>query len=588
MKKPDLKASELVRMFSPYFALLKPVKWQFFTALFCALLYGAASGFGFPFMAFKILPKVFGDESPGKWMLAGAVALMPVAFLIRGVTGFLNAYLSAYCGTRVLVQLQAKVYAKLQSLPLAFFSKTTIGDIMARVLGDTSGVQGVVTGVSNDLIKQPIQFLSAIGALIFLAMQKNEFIFVLFALGIVPLCILPIRITGRKILARALYLQSTAGNLSNAVHENLCAAREVRAFILQEREKERFNHLVKTIARYSMKVVKYSSMLGPTIEWFATIGIAVAVFYAAKVHLRLEDMVPLLTALYMTYDPIKKFGVIYNQIKRGEASVGRVEFILNTVDAIPDPENPVLFDVGRTDIELVDAGFSYTPGTPVLHHVNMVIPAGSVTALVGPSGAGKSTFVNLLPRFYDVESGRVQIGGVNISSYAKNDLRAHISIVSQDTVLFNDTIRNNIRLGRLDASDAEVEAAARHAFAHDFITEFDAGYETVAGERGARLSGGQKQRIAIARAFLKNAPILIMDEATSSLDSESEGKVQLALNELVQGRTVILIAHRFSTIRMADQIVVMEDGRVRASGRHADIYASDELYRSLYDKQFIE
>lgn len=587
-KKSRVKLPPVFRMFAPYFALLKPVKWQFAGALACGLIYGAASGFGFPFMAYKILPKIFGETQPDKMLLLGAVLLMPVAFLIRGVAGFGNQYLSAYCGLKVLINLQTKVFGKLQTLPLGFFGKTHVGDLMARTLGDTAGVQTVVTGVSNDLIKQPIQFISAIGALVWLAFQKQEFVFVLFALAIVPLCVLPIRLIGKKVLSRAVILQRNAGNLSSALNENLGAAREVRAFNLQARETARFEQLISTIARYSMKAVKYSSMLSPLLEWFSAVGISVAIFYAANAQLKMEDLLPLLTALYMTYDPIKKFGAIHNQIKRGEASVERIEYILNKEDAIPDPEQPVPFDVSKTGIELKEATFSYTPGTPVLNSVHATIPAGSVTALVGPSGAGKSTFVNLLPRFYDLDSGAIRIGGVNLRDYAKNDLRAHISIVSQETVLFNDTIRNNIRLGRTDATDAEVEAAAKHAFVHDFVMQFDEGYDTMVGERGARLSGGQRQRIAIARAFLKNAPILIMDEATSSLDSESEEKVQLALNELVQGRTVILIAHRFSTIRMADQIIVMENGRVRAAGSHAKIYGTDALYKSLYDKQFIE
>ncbi len=576
-------------MFSPYFVLLKPVKWHFIGALIFGAVYSVANGFGFPYMTLKVLPKIFGENTaPDKWMILGAVLLMPAAFLVRGVTGFFRGYLSAYCGVRVLIQLQTRVFAKLQSLPLSFFGKTHVGDLMARTLGDTAAVQTVVTGVSNDLLTQPIQFLSAISALIFLAFQKKELIFVLFALGIVPLCVLPIRVLGKKVLSRAILLQSNAGNLSSALNENLGAAREVRAFNLQDRETVRFTGLTAIIARYSVKVAKYSGMLSPLLEWFSAVGISVAVYYAADARLKIEDLMPLLLALYMTYDPIKKFGVIHNQIKRGEASVARIEHILEAEDTIPEPESPFSFDPARTDIELTHAVFSYTPGTPVLRDVAISIPAGSVTALVGPSGAGKSTFVNLLPRFYDLDSGVVKIGGINVRQYGKNDLRAHISIVSQDTVLFNDTIRNNIRLGRQNATDEEVESAARHAFAHEFIVGFDAGYETLVGERGARLSGGQKQRIAIARAFLKNAPILIMDEATSSLDSESEEKVQLALNELVQGRTVILIAHRFSTIRMADQIIVMENGVIRASGAHQGLYATDQLYKSLYDKQFIE
>ena len=588
MKKTDVKIPEIARMFAPYFVMLKPVKWHFIGALIFGAICSAANGFGFPFLLYKVLPKIFGDETPDKWMLIGAVLLMPAAFLVRGVSGFFKTYLSTYCGVRVLIQLQTRVFAKLQSLPLSFFGRTHVGDLMARTLGDTAGVQTVVTGVSSDLLVQPLQFLSAICALGYLAAQKKELVFVLFALGIVPLCVLPIRLLGKKVLSRAIQVQDSAGSLSSALNENLGAAREVRAFNLQQRETVQFENLVGKIARYSLKVAKYSGMLSPLLEWFSAVGISVAIYYAAGARLGFADLLPLLLALYMTYDPIKKFGVIHNQIKRGEASVARIEYILQADDTIRDPEYPAPFNSAATDIELINAVFSYTPGTPVLRGINVSIPAGSVTALVGPSGAGKSTFVNLLPRFYDLDSGAVEIGKVNVRQFSKNDLRARISIVSQETVLFNDTIRNNIRLGRLDATDEEVEAAARHAFVHDFVMQFKDGYETLVGERGARLSGGQKQRIAIARAFLKNAPILIMDEATSSLDSESEEKVQLALNELVHGRTVILIAHRFSTIRMADQIIVMENGVVRATGSHVALYASDELYKSLYDKQFIE
>jgi subfamily B ATP-binding cassette protein MsbA len=268
--------------------------------------------------------------------------------------------------------------------------------------------------------------------------------------------------------------------------------------------------------------------------------------------------------------------------------VDRIEAVMAMGDSVPDAENPVPFDGQRTDIEFDQVVFEYESDVPVLCGVSSQIPAGTVVALVGPSGAGKSTFVNLIPRFYDVTGGAIRIGGIDLRDLCKKDLRNHISIVSQDTFLFNDTIRNNIRLGRQNATDAEVETAAKHAFAHEFISEFDEGYETMVGERGTRLSGGQKQRIAIARAFLRNAPILILDEATSALDSESEEMVQKALGELVKQRTVFIIAHRFSTIKLADRIMVFEQGLLRGAGTHAELYASDDLYRSLYDRQFIE
>ncbi|NOU36369.1 MAG: ABC transporter ATP-binding protein [Kiritimatiellaceae bacterium] len=587
MKKADLKVPQLFRMFAPYFVLLKPVKWHFAGALIFGTITGAVGGFGFPFMAYKILPKVFGETPPTGWMLAGVVGMLPLAFLLKGVSQFFNQYLAAFCGARVLVQLQERLYRKLQELPLAFFGKSRIGDLMARVNGDATTVQIVVTQFSNELLKQPIAFIGAIGALIYMAVQKKEMLFILFALAIIPLCVLPIRYVGKRLLARACQLQDSAGNIATALNENLSAVREVRAFNLQERENTRFSALLNRMAVYTIKTAKYGNMLAPTIEWISACGVSGAIFYVARANMGIQDILPLLTALYMTYDPIKKLGAIHRLLKVGEASVKRIEYILHAEDTVLNAKNPVPFLPGKAGIGFENVTFAYAD-EPVLKNIDLTIPAGTTVALVGPSGAGKSTFVNLIPRFYDVDEGRIRIGGTDVRSYSKNDLRAHVSIVSQDTVLFNDTIRNNIRLGRQNATDAEVETAARHAFVHDFVTQFEEGYETMVGERGARLSGGQKQRIAIARAFLKNAPVLIMDEATSSLDSESEEKVQLALNELVQGKTVILIAHRFSTIRMADRIIVMENGMVRASGTHAELYVADALYKSLYDKQFIE
>lgn len=578
---------EPVRTFAPYYALLKPVKWQFAAAIFCGLIYGATSGFGFPFMAYKVLPAVFGEQPPGGWLLAGVVAILPAAFLLRGVSHFFNMYLVAFCGARVLVQLQERIFRKLQELPLAFFGRERLGDLMARVSGDAVAVQTVITSTSNDLIKQPVTFIGAIGALVFMALQKKEMLFILFALAIIPLCVLPIRYVGKRLLSRAMQLQDSAGSISTALHENLGAVREVRAFNLQQREVDRFAALLDRMAGYTVKTAKYSHMLVPAIEWISACGVAGAIFYVARAQLGIHDIIPLLAALYMSYEPVKKMGSVHNQIKRGEASVRRIEHVLQANDSVPDAAHPVSPDFSQSEIRFEQVGFAYD-AEPVLVEIDLTIAAGETIALVGPSGAGKSTFVNLIPRFYDVDTGCVRVGGTDVRQVAKGNLRAHISIVSQDTVLFNDTIRNNIRLGRLDATDAEVEEAARHAFVHDFVTAFDQGYDTLVGERGARLSGGQKQRIAIARAFLKNAPILILDEATSALDSDSEQKVQRALSELVEGRTVILIAHRFSTIKMAKRIVVMEDGRIRAAGTHAGLYAEDALYKSLYDKQFIE
>lgn len=582
------KAPSFIRVFAPYFAMLRPVKWQFIGVLVFGGINGALNGLGIPVLLFKGLPKVFSDTPPGRYVLVGVILVFPAIALIRGVTAFLKDYLSAFCGVRVLISIRSRLYKKIQNLPLGFFGVMRVGDLMARIGGDASAVQVVVTSATGDLINQPIQFLGAIAALLYISIQRSEAVFILFALMIIPLCVFPIRHFGKRVKEKSRRLQARAGDLSTAINENLGAAREVRAFNLQALEERKFDDFMRVIAKLDLKRTKYSKMLPQLIELVATISVAVGVWYAAQARLKVEDMIPLLVALYMTYGPIKKFGMIHNAIRQGEASVERIEQVMQVSDSVPDAEHPVPFDVKKTDIEFAGVEFEYEPGVPVLRGVNAQIPPGTVVALVGPSGAGKSTYVNLIPRFYDVIGGTIRIGGTDLRQFCKTDLRNHISIVSQDTVLFNDTVRNNIRLGRLNATDAEVEEAAANAFAHDFIMAFDEGYNTLVGERGTRLSGGQKQRIAIARAFLRNAPILILDEATSALDSESEEMVQKALVELIKRRTVFIIAHRFSTIKLANRIVVFEQGLLRASGTHAELYASDELYKSLYDRQFIE
>ena len=298
----------------------------------------------------------------------------------------------------------------------------------------------------------------------------------------------------------------------------------------------------------------------------------------------LDSFVALVAALYMCYDPVKKLGLISNEMRRVDAVLDRIEAVLHEPVTITDPEKPV--EIGRLtgNIHFDEVDFNYGEN-PVLNHVSVSIPSGTVCALVGESGAGKSTFANLVPRFYEAVSGSVYVDDVDVRNMRMADLRRNIALVSQDPVLFNDTIYNNLLIGKLDASRGEVEGAAKDAFAHDFINQFPDGYETMVAERGASLSGGQRQRLALARAFLRNAPILILDEVTSALDANSEEMIQRALAKLVVGKTVIIIAHRFSTIRAANLILVFDKGRIVATGTHGELYAGNDLYRRLYDHQ---
>lgn len=337
--------------------------------------------------------------------------------------------------------------------------------------------------------------------------------------------------------------------------------------------------------RAQMKVAKYSLALAPVIEIISSIGIAITFVYAYKIRLPLDSFLAIVAALVVSYDPVKKLGALSNEMKRGEASLQRLEEVLNEPVVIADPENPAPVDRLKGSLSFENVSFGYVPDEPALREISVSIPAGTICALVGPSGAGKSTFASLVPRFYDADSGAVRIDGIDVRDMRLSDLRRNIAIVSQDPILFNDTIYNNLLFGRPDATREEVEQAAKAAFAHDFIMELPEGYETSAGERGTQLSGGQKQRIALARAFLRQAPILILDEATSALDSESEAYIQAALKDLMVGKTVLIIAHRFSTIRDASMILVFNDARIVAQGSHDDLYETSALYRTLYDRQ---
>jgi ATP-binding cassette, subfamily B, bacterial MsbA len=577
----------MLKRFKPYVKYLRSVRGTLIAAITAGLVYSAATAAGLPLLGKYIFPKIF-DEGAAR--LTGtqilAIALwIPLVFLVRGIAGYLNSYLIQSAGVRVLEAIRLDYFRKLQVLPLSFLQRQTTGDLVSRGLADANQLQTTLTTVANDGTKQPATLLGSLCLLGYLTLQQRGVGFMLASVALVPLCVFPVRYVGKKLVKRAYQLQTQMGSVTNSLAENLGAAKEVRAFGLEERQVASFGQETSALISVQMKAAKYAQALTPAIEIISAFGLSLVFVYAYLGRVPFGAFWAILLAIYNCYEPIKKIGAINNDLKKGEAALNRLEVVFHAPVSIRDPENPVTVSRLKGNLAFDKVSFAYNEEEPVLRDVSVTIPAGTVCALVGPSGAGKTTFAHLVPRFYDVVTGHVSVDGTDVRAMRLADLRRHIALVSQDPVLFNDTIHNNLLLGRFDATEAEVRKAAVDAHADEFIRSFPDGYNTVVGERGTRLSGGQKQRLALARAFLRNAPILILDEATSALDSQSEEMIQDALKRLVVGKTVLVIAHRFSTIRDASLILVFDQGRIVAMGDHASLYGSSDLYRKLYDRQ---
>jgi ATP-binding cassette, subfamily B, bacterial MsbA len=587
-----------VKQILPFYRHLRPVRWQFLLGVAFGLVYSAASGAGLPLLTKIVFPVLFdkGSEIGRKYegWLSGIVGevsrdhlllltclWIPFIFITRAFAGYANSYLIHYAGLRAVESIRVDLFTKLQSLPLSFFKRNRSGDLLARLMGDTEVLRQVLAQCSSDLIKQPATLVFAMGTLTYLAVRDRSFFIALIALVSVPLCVTVIRAAGKRLTAKARSLQIRSGDLTAALTESLQSSLEIRAYNLEERQISRFRERIAAMIRVSMKVIKYRQAISPSIEVVASTGFAAALFFGVRSGMTLEGFMTLGVALYMSYEPVKKLGAIHSQFRQGEAAIERLNFILHEPDTLPDPAAPKPCAVPRGTIRFENVSFAYEDGEHVLNEVSVDIPIGKVIALIGPSGAGKSTFASLIPRFHDPRSGRITIDGTDLRDFAKKDLRSRIAVVPQTPSLFAGTVMENIRIGRLDAGDDEVREAARRAHADEFIRTLADGYRTQVGERGDQLSGGQRQRIAIARAFLRNAPILILDEATSALDAEGEAMVQQALAELVKGRTTLVIAHRFSTITIADRIMVFQNGRIAADGTHDELRGRNAIYQAM-------
>lgn len=579
----------MLKRLRPYTRYLRPVRWQFIGALIAGLIYGVASGAGIPLILKEVLPRIWvegPDPVPfGDLILVGMIMVGGMG--IRCASEFANMYGMAYCGQRVLEGLRTDTFAHLQKLSLSFFERRRSGDTVSRLITDTEVLRAGIVTVTNDIIKQPFTLMGAAGVIIYLSLQNSQFIFILAFLISAPACVFPIRWLAGKLKIRAKKLQAQVGDVSAYVTDSIQAPREIRAFNLQEGQVSGMRRRVRELMKWQLKVLKYERSVAPLVEFVATISIAVVIVYAGRNSVGIQQMVPLLGALYFCYEPVKKLGKITTHLKSMEASLDRLEGISKEEPEVLDPEVPVELQKVKGEIAFNGVSFAYAEDL-VLKRVTVKARQREVIGIVGPSGAGKTSFINLLLRFYDPTEGVVSMDGHDLRTLRQEDLRDAIAFVPQEPLLFNASVRDNILVGRPDATDEEIYKAAGQARAHDFITAMENGYGTFIGEKGTRLSGGQRQRLALARAFLRKAPILVLDEAASALDSENEALVQQAVVELAQDRTVFIIAHRFSTLSVVDRILVFEGGEIVGDGTNEELEKSCQLYQELRRRQKVE
>lgn len=578
-----------MKKFFYFLKYLKKCRNHFIFAILCGIAFGGISGMGIPVIFEKFYRKIFESEGtvfPMSYIVMFG-AILPGVFIARGLFNFLNGYYMSYSAMIVMKEMRLDIFKRLQLLPMSFFDKNSHGDLIARMASDPIVVQNTLLQFASEILKQPAQMIGGIVTLIYICVQHNSYAMLpLFAIT-VALAAIPIKAVKKGLRSKGVEVQAMSGNVFQQISENLDAAVEVRSFNLQKSEIEKHNKFLELMKTFGLILAKYQILQQPVVEFFSATVISVAFVYAYYIKMPFSTFSALALALYFTTDPLKRLGNLLANMHVAEASVDRIKYILDVPLNIVDPENPVPVDRLEGKISFQNVQFSYTD-TPTLIDINVEIPAGKKVALVGHSGAGKSTFAKLLSRFYDSLEGQILIDGIDVKAMRLEDLRRNIATVPQYPVLFNDTILTNIGLGDPNANNEAIHTAAQNAFAHNFISQFPAGYETKVGERGDLLSGGQKQRIAVARAFLKNAPILILDEATSSLDSESEHLIQQALAELTKNKTVITIAHRLSTIKNADMILVFDHGRIVASGTHQELLSTSPIYKNFVDKQTLQ
>jgi subfamily B ATP-binding cassette protein MsbA len=599
MSKKRPSPREFVRLLAgPYrdlFPFLRPHLGRFILALVFGALFGLISGL-LPLVLNHVNSQVFPQGKNKVEMLSDAVngtgaginsvllvcSIIPFIFVLRSLCDYLNSYYMAWVALRLLADIRSKLYTHILKQSLEFFNRERSGNLISRVANDTRMAQTALTSISSDLIKQPLTIISAFAVLIHL-----DWKFTLVSLFLFPVCMIPIVYYGKKVRRQGKLEEEKVGSMMSILQESFAGIRVIKAFAREEYEAQHFDSLSKEQFKSGVRVRKAIEIVSPMVEAVAAVGVGLALFYVWYTHLSAAKFLALLAGIFMLYDPVKKLSRIHLIMQQCFNATHNIFEILNRKPLIQDRPDAVDISGSTGDIRIENVTFRYRSGLPAaLRGIDLHIEPGRYYALVGSSGAGKSTILSLLLRFYEPESGVIKLDGSDIGTIKQNSLREQIGMVSQETFLFHDSILNNIRYGRMDATKEEILEAAKQAYAHDFIMLQPNGYETVIGDKGCLLSGGQQQRVSIARALLKNAPVLLLDEAMSALDSEAEREIQAALDRLSEGRTVVAIAHRLSTVLKADQIVVMDKGEIREMGTHRELLETSTIYRKLYDLQF--
>ena len=561
---------------------VKPYLPRMILAIVCIIL-AASANLYVPWILRDIIDKVLASKDMAT--LNAIAAGIVVVFFLRGIFFFGQTYLMSYIGQKVIIDIREAVYRHMQKLSLSYYEKRRTGQLMSYITNDVAAVQGALVESMIELVTESMTLIGSLAVMFYLHWKLS-----LLTLITAPLVGQAMNIFGKKLRTSSALIQERAADITSMLQESISSVRVIKSFAREEYEIERFKKENQQNFRAQMKNSQIMATLTPIIEFVAALGVTMIIWYGGREvinnNLTAGSLIAFLVYAVNLSNPIKRLSRVYGSIQKAMAAAQRVFDVLDTKPEIEDiPGAKVLAQIDGY-VTFNHLTFEYKPGEPALNNVQLEVKPGQVVAVVGPSGAGKTTIANLIPRFYDPVAGNIMIDGIDIKTITLKSLREQIGIVPQETVLFNGSVYNNILYGKLDASREDVIAAAKAANAHNFIMEMPDAYDAQIGERGSKLSGGQRQRISIARAILKNPRILILDEATSALDAESEKLVQEAVDKLMIGRTSFVIAHRLSTVKRADMIVVMERGKIVEQGTHDELIAFGGLYSKLYQVQF--